>query len=127
MADERSEMEKHMAERRISVALSKKTPRSANRTYHPGDEVMVFREKFNNVQLHKWIGPFMVIQQTGKNIEFQHTNPWGVKIFKYHIDQVNPFCTDHTPDPDGKAMPEVLDTDENGNHRQIHITELLSL
>ena len=119
-------MEKHMAERRVSVTLSKKKTGSANRTYHPSDEVMVFREKFNNVELHKWIGPFKVIQQTGKNLEVQHTNPWAVKIFKYHIDQVKPFCIDHTPDSQSEAMPAILDTDENGNPLQIQITELLS-
>ena len=75
MADARSEMEKHMTERRVSVALSKKTPGSATRSYHPSDEIMIFREKFSNVKLHKWIGPIKVTQQSGKNLEVQHTNP----------------------------------------------------
>ena len=91
MTDPRPEMEKHIAERRISVALSKKTLGYANRTYYPGDEVMFFREKFDNLDLHKWIGPFKVIQQTGKNLKVQDTEPWGVKIFKYHIDQFKPL------------------------------------
>ena len=56
----RKEMENHIAKMRINRALNHMVPKAANRSYQPGDKVLVRREKVVDSSIDEWLGPFFV-------------------------------------------------------------------
>ena len=56
----RKEMEKHVAKMKINRALNHMVPKAANRSYQPGDKVLVWREEVVDSRIGEWLGPFSV-------------------------------------------------------------------
>ena len=57
----RKEMELQMAKLRVKRALSYAAPPAADRSYQPGDRVLVWRENVVNNRIGEWMGPFTVM------------------------------------------------------------------
>lgn len=57
----RKEMTQHMAKLRVKRALHHRVPSAADRSYSPGDKVLVWREKQVNNRIGEWLGPFSVL------------------------------------------------------------------
>lgn len=53
-------MGERMAELKLKRALHHAVPPSCDRSYQPGDKVLVWREKLIANRIGEWLGPFIV-------------------------------------------------------------------
>ena len=123
-----SHVAKHLAQARVERALNHNTPPATDRTYQPGEQVLIWREKLIENRIGEWVGLYTVtcydaqtkIVLVQKNADSPHE--------RYNSVQAKPFL-----------MPEVAATDyfqtlhssrqQFSSERQsltIHLTELIS-
>ena len=97
-------MSEHLARAKVKRALHHNPPPSADQTYQPGDEVLVWRENQVEYRIGEWIGPYTVVTYdvpskvvvVQKDIDSAHE--------RFSVTQVKPFMR-----PD-KAATVFLDT-----------------
>ena len=57
----RKEMQKHMAQSRLSRELNHSVPAAADNSYNPGGKVLVWRGNVVEDRICEWVGPFNVL------------------------------------------------------------------
>lgn len=81
----RREMEQHMAQLKVTGALTLGTPAAANQSYEPGDQVLVWRERQVEHRIGEWVGPFVVIGTdiSAKKAFVRDSNIEAARPFKF--------------------------------------------
>lgn len=97
MVEAQMEMNAIVAEKRISTALSKNVPAAADRNYHPGEEVLVYRKKEK-----EWVGPFTVISFDEKLGTME--NPEKSYRGTFNVQEVEKYFRD-LPKTDARTAP----------------------
>ena len=123
----RREMEKHMARLRINRALQRRTPAAADRSYKPGDHVLVWREKLVESRIGEWIGPFEVIgaDESKKLVYVQDSKIGAARPF--NIAQVKRYLppetlANHVIDEIADRLTYFASPPDD----EVHLTEIIS-
>ncbi len=80
----RSEMEAFVAEARVRTALNSNIPATATTVFHPGQEVLVYREK---AKPNQWTGPYHVTRVEDKQVFIDRD---GEEV-QHSATQIKPF------------------------------------
>lgn len=93
----RKEMAERMAELRMRRALHHDVPPSCERTYEPGDKVLVWREKLIANRIGEWLGPYDVdsVDYDKKLVFIRDTKVGQARPF--NIAQVKPYYSPELP------------------------------
>eukprot|EP00171_Calliarthron_tuberculosum_P023746 IDg23746t1 len=125
----RKEMSKHMGSLRISRALRHAIPASADTSYEPGDQVLVWREKQVNNRIGEWLGPFIVhsFEPEKKLVLIQDTANGSPRPF--NVTQVRKY---HTPEELSRMhfaeLHHSLDhfsSSDDDHDQQTYLTEIV--
>ncbi len=108
-----AEMNSIVAERRVLAALTRDIPPAADRTYKIGEDVLVYSEKDK-----KWLGPFIVVDATGRLITVQSQDRSTRQQF--NATQVKPFYREF------ENLAFFLSNSDDSPPFEIHITEVIN-
>ena len=92
----RREMNRIMAEQRLKRALHHSVPPASDRSYEPGDKVLVWRKKQIAQRMGEWLGPFKVVSTdyAKKLIYIRDADVDPARPFK--VTQVKPYLSAET-------------------------------
>eukprot|EP00737_Agarophyton_chilense_P000247 gb/GEZJ01000282.1/.p1 GENE.gb/GEZJ01000282.1/~~gb/GEZJ01000282.1/.p1 ORF type:complete len:768 (+),score=79.54 gb/GEZJ01000282.1/:1785-4088(+) len=90
-ATAREEMSQIMERMRVRRALKHAVPQAADRSYQPGDDVLVWRERLTDNRIGEWVGPFKVLSfaPEKKIVYIQDVKIGNAKPF--NVAQVKPY------------------------------------
>ena len=120
---------------KINRALRHAVPTAANRSYEPGDQVLVWREKIVDNRIGEWLGPFAVasFQPEKKLVLIQYENRGPPEPF--NVVQMKPYITleaiSQSFMSDLNASVSYYCEPENNSNSdtstQIHLTEIIDV
>ena len=84
-------MAKYLAQSSVKRAMHHQTPQAADRTYQPGDEVLIWRENIDENRIGQCLGPYKVISFDASARIVLVQKEINYPYERYSIMQVKPF------------------------------------
>ena len=86
-------MSQHLVETKVWRALKHNIPPATDRSYHPEDKVLVWREKVIENRIGEWTGPYTVVSHDATTKIVLVQKDAKAQPERYNVAQVEPFLS----------------------------------